>query len=152
MKIRKPLTVDDPRHGTRGGYMAHRKQDIPVCQACKDAEHARAKERYARRKEADVERKDPVLYGGAYKGETVGDQTWKQRDDLPCLVNPDLWFVTGARQKKPAALCQNCPVLSTCGQWALDNRIEWGVWGGLTERDRRAVLRGTSVVEWEESA
>jgi WhiB family redox-sensing transcriptional regulator len=24
---------------------------------------------------------------------------------------------------------------------ALDNRIEWGVWGGMTERERRALLR-----------
>jgi WhiB family redox-sensing transcriptional regulator len=34
---------------------------------------------------------------------------------------------------------------------ALDNRIEWGVWGGLTERERRAVLRKRpQVTSWAE--
>ena len=28
-----------------------------------------------------------------------------------------------------------------CLAEALDNRIEWGVWGGMTERERRALLR-----------
>ncbi len=32
---------------------------------------------------------------------------------------------------------------------ALDNRIEFGVWGGMTERERRALLRKRSdVVSW----
>ena len=28
-----------------------------------------------------------------------------------------------------------------CGADALDNRVEFGVWGGMTERERRALLR-----------
>ena len=32
---------------------------------------------------------------------------------------------------------------------ALDNQIEWGVWGGLTERERRALLRKRpNVTSW----
>lgn len=34
-----------------------------------------------------------------------------------------------------------CPVRALCLAEALDNRIEWGVWGGLTERERRQLLR-----------
>ena len=36
-----------------------------------------------------------------------------------------------------------------CLAEALDNRIEWGVWGGMTERERRLLLRQrTDVVSW----
>lgn len=39
------------------------------------------------------------------------------------------------------AVCYRCPVMELCGEWALSNRIEHGVWGGLTEAERRAILR-----------
>jgi WhiB family redox-sensing transcriptional regulator len=32
-------------------------------------------------------------------------------------------------------------VRTECLAEALDNNIEWGVWGGMTERERRALLR-----------
>ena len=36
-----------------------------------------------------------------------------------------------------------------CLAEALDNRIEWGVWGGMTERERRLLLRQrTDVTSW----
>jgi WhiB family redox-sensing transcriptional regulator len=35
----------------------------------------------------------------------------------------------------------SCPVRTECLADALDNRIEFGVWGGMTERERRALLR-----------
>ncbi len=34
-----------------------------------------------------------------------------------------------------------------CGADALDNRVEFGVWGGLTERQRRAMLKAHPDVE-----
>ncbi|WP_310961551.1 WhiB family transcriptional regulator [Nocardioides terrisoli] len=54
---------------------------------------------------------------------------------------PDELFVRGAEQHKAKVVCAACPVRGECLAEALDNRIEWGVWGGLTERERRAVLR-----------
>ena len=63
---------------------------------------------------------------------------------------PDRLFVTGAAQRKAAALCRHCPVLMECGAYALDNRIEFGVWGGMTERQRRALLAAHPGVRWSE--
>ena len=38
-----------------------------------------------------------------------------------------------------------------CLAEALDNRIEWGVWGGMTERERRQLLRQRSdIVSWSD--
>jgi WhiB family redox-sensing transcriptional regulator len=62
---------------------------------------------------------------------------------------PDELFVKGAAQNKAKQLCGGCPVRTECLAEALDNEIEWGVWGGLTERERRAILRKRpNVTSW----
>ena len=48
-------------------------------------------------------------------------------------------FVRGAEQNKAKQVCAGCPVRTECLAEALDNQIEWGVWGGMTERERRAL-------------
>jgi WhiB family transcriptional regulator, redox-sensing transcriptional regulator len=56
-------------------------------------------------------------------------------------ADPDELFVTGAAQNRAKAVCMGCPVRTECLSDALDNRVEFGVWGGMTERERRALLR-----------
>ncbi|HEX7307306.1 WhiB family transcriptional regulator [Lentzea sp.] len=60
---------------------------------------------------------------------------------------PDQLFVRGAEQRKAKLVCLGCPVRMECLAEALDNRIEFGVWGGMTERERRALLRRRPDVE-----
>jgi WhiB family redox-sensing transcriptional regulator len=69
-----------------------------------------------------------------------------------CLTtDPDELFVRGAAQRKAAVICRHCPVMEECGADALDNKVEFGVWGGLTERQRRAMLKDhPEVVSWSE--
>lgn len=68
------------------------------------------------------------------------DRTWSAR--AACIgVDPDELFVTGAAQRDAARLCRSCPVRLECLADALDSCAEFGVWGGLTERQRRALLR-----------
>ena len=56
-------------------------------------------------------------------------------------MDPDELFVRGASQNRAKAICAACPVRTECLADALDNRVEFGVWGGMTERERRALLR-----------
>ncbi len=56
-------------------------------------------------------------------------------------IDPDILFVQGAAQNRVKAICLGCEVRTECLSDALDNRIEFGVWGGMTERERRALLR-----------
>jgi WhiB family transcriptional regulator, redox-sensing transcriptional regulator len=64
---------------------------------------------------------------------------------------PDELFVKGAAQNRAKQLCMGCPVRTECLAEALDNRLEWGVWGGLTERERRALLRRRpNVTSWRQ--
>lgn len=66
-------------------------------------------------------------------------------------ADPDQLFVRGAAQRKAAVICRHCPVITECGADALDNRVEFGVWGGMTERQRRALLKQhPEVSSWAE--
>jgi WhiB family redox-sensing transcriptional regulator len=66
-------------------------------------------------------------------------------------TDPDELFVTGKAQNKATAICRDCPVVAECLADALDNQIEFGVWGGMTERQRRALLKQhPEVVSWSE--
>lgn len=56
-------------------------------------------------------------------------------------IDPDALFVQGAAQNRAKLICRGCPVRTQCLAEALDSRIEFGVWGGMTERERRALLR-----------
>ena len=55
--------------------------------------------------------------------------------------DPDSLFVQGAAQTRAKTVRMGCTVRTECLADALDNRVEFGVWGGMTERERRALLR-----------
>jgi WhiB family transcriptional regulator, redox-sensing transcriptional regulator len=53
----------------------------------------------------------------------------------------DMLPVQGAAQNRAKVVCMGCPARTECLADALDNRVDFGVWGGMTERERRALLR-----------
>jgi WhiB family redox-sensing transcriptional regulator len=75
---------------------------------------------------------------------TTGHYTWVEHWALQgaCIdAEPDALFVRGAAQQQAKQVCMSCPVIAECLADALDNRTEFGVWGGMTERERRALLK-----------
>ena len=65
--------------------------------------------------------------------------------------DPDMLFVRGRAQREVRILCRQCPVRLDCLADALDSRTEFGVWGGMTERERRALLLAhPDIVSWRE--
>jgi WhiB family redox-sensing transcriptional regulator len=42
---------------------------------------------------------------------------------------------------KAIAFCQDCPVKTPCGLYAIENNINHGVWGGLSIRARVVIRR-----------
>lgn len=83
-----------------------------------------------------------------------GDRTVTWINDWPSVAacrgtDPDKLFVQGAAQNRAKSVCLGCQVRTECLADALDNRTEFGVWGGMTERERRALLRRRpDVVSW----
>ena len=87
--------------------------------------------------------------------EDSGDMAFQQgewRRRAACRDgDPDRLFVRGAAQREAKLVCFGCPVRTECLAEALDHRIEFGVWGGMTERERRALLRRRPEVgSWNE--
>lgn len=68
------------------------------------------------------------------------DQTWAVQAACSA-VDPDSLFVRGAAQRQVRQVCAGCPVRIECLADALDSNTTFGVWGGMTERERRALLR-----------
>jgi WhiB family redox-sensing transcriptional regulator len=67
------------------------------------------------------------------------------------FTESDELFVDGAAQTRAKRLCDECPVLAECLAEALDNNLQWGIWGGMTERERRSLLRRRpDVTSWRE--
>ncbi len=61
--------------------------------------------------------------------------------------DPELFFPIGttgpaaAQIEAAKAVCMECPVRIECLEWALATGQDAGVWGGLSEDERRAVRR-----------
>ena len=63
-------------------------------------------------------------------------------DEANCLgVDPDLFFPErGASTREAKAVCRGCVVSDECLEYALQNSEKFGIWGGMSERERRLEL------------
>ncbi|MCI4043390.1 MULTISPECIES: WhiB family transcriptional regulator [unclassified Streptomyces] len=61
--------------------------------------------------------------------------------------DPDLFFPIGStgpavvQEAEAKTVCRTCPVQAACLEWALENGQDSGIWGGLSENERRALKR-----------
>lgn len=66
-------------------------------------------------------------------------------DDALCRqtgIDDVTWFPgKGGSVKDAKRICLSCPVRRDCLTYALEHFERYGVWGGLTERERRALLK-----------
>ena len=73
------------------------------------------------------------------------DEDWYERALCP-QTDPDAFFPEkGGSTKEAKKICLGCPVKQQCLQWALDNDERFGIWGGLSERERRRLKRGIDI-------
>jgi WhiB family redox-sensing transcriptional regulator len=62
-------------------------------------------------------------------------------------TDPELFFPLGSSGPAQSQIedakrvCQSCDVREECLNWALENGFDDGVWGGLSEDERRALKR-----------
>ena len=72
--------------------------------------------------------------------------TWRNR--AACLdEDPELFFPIGntglalVQIGEAKAVCGRCKVVETCLEWPMESWQDFGVWGGLSEDERRALKR-----------
>ena len=77
--------------------------------------------------------------------ETVEDQEWRKLAN--CLgVDPDLFYPDrGASTREAKNVCRGCVVREECLEYALSTGEKFGIWGGLSERERRRIRRQRSI-------
>jgi WhiB family transcriptional regulator, redox-sensing transcriptional regulator len=65
------------------------------------------------------------------------------QDSAACHgIDPDLFFPVSEEEAGPAlTFCAACGIRAECLAWALKNGERYGVWGGLTEQQRRRLMR-----------
>lgn len=60
-------------------------------------------------------------------------------------IDGELWFPESGgesyAQRQAKKYCEECPVRAECLQFAIVNREEYGIWGGLTVRERQRIWR-----------
>jgi WhiB family redox-sensing transcriptional regulator len=81
----------------------------------------------------------PYRFDGLLPGE---DDRWQDRA-LCSQTDPDAFFPEkGGSTREAKRVCQGCEVKNECLEYALAHDERFGVWGGLSERERRRLKRG----------
>lgn len=86
---------------------------------------------------------DAQPYTGDTPDTLPGEDWW---DRAACLGAPDEAFFPerGGSTYEAKKLCKICPVKGECLEYALEGNEAWGVWGGLSEKERRKLKRSTA--------
>jgi WhiB family redox-sensing transcriptional regulator len=78
----------------------------------------------------------------AYGSEIDGDPLAWQEDALCAQTDPEAFFPEkGGSTRDAKRICAQCTVRAECLEYALKNDERFGIWGGLSERERRRLRR-----------
>ncbi|MBA5846792.1 WhiB family transcriptional regulator [Gordonia amicalis] len=70
------------------------------------------------------------------------EEQWQDRA-LCAQTDPEAFFPEkGGSTREAKRICQGCEVKAECLEYALHNDERFGIWGGLSERERRRIKRG----------
>ena len=73
--------------------------------------------------------------------EDDGLMGWQERA-LCAQTDPEAFFPEkGGSTREAKKVCQSCEVKAECLEYALENDERFGIWGGLSERERRKLKR-----------
>lgn len=86
----------------------------------------------------------PELHDGNYNPvSTLLDAYRDWMDDARCLdADPDTFFPDkGGSTREAKRICDRCTVREDCLAYAMANEERYGIWGGMSERERRRLRR-----------
>lgn len=73
----------------------------------------------------------------------MAERSWM---DAAACAGVDMFPPTEPDQERAARVCAGCPVADRCLEYAIENRLDDGVWGGTTEKQRRKLRRKRAAV------
>jgi WhiB family transcriptional regulator, redox-sensing transcriptional regulator len=74
-------------------------------------------------------------------------------EGLCAQTDPEAFFPEkGGSTREAKSVCSRCTVAAECLDYALEQGERFGIWGGLSERDRRRITRRTATQLDQESA
>lgn len=83
---------------------------------------------------------DPLSFAAGVAGES-GEPDWHDRA-LCAQTDPEAFFPEkGGSTREAKKICTGCEVRAECLSYALANDERFGIWGGLSERERRRLKR-----------
>ena len=80
----------------------------------------------------------------AIADEEAEEQDWQERA-LCAQTDPEAFFPEkGGSTREAKRICSGCEVRAECLEYALAHDERFGIWGGLSERERRRLRRAVS--------
>ena len=76
---------------------------------------------------------------------SLNERDWTEQSACKDIDKSVFFPSTYGGVKKAKAICATCPVSAECLQYATDNDLNYGVWGGLGEGDRERLRRQASM-------
>jgi WhiB family redox-sensing transcriptional regulator len=85
---------------------------------------------------------NPIEAAPALPGLTPEDELWQEKA-LCAQTDPEAFFPEkGGSTREAKRICMGCEVRDACLEYALAHDERFGIWGGLSERERRRLKRG----------
>ena len=88
---------------------------------------------------------DPILLGvpGVRQASSEDDNALAWQSDALCAqTDPEAFFPEkGGSTRDAKKICATCEVRAQCLEYALQNDERFGIWGGLSERERRKLRK-----------
>jgi len=68
--------------------------------------------------------------------------SWVEDGDCRGMETSIFFPERGKKSETAKAICDECPVREPCGEYGVTAPEKFGIWGGLSERQRRIIRRG----------
>jgi len=83
----------------------------------------------------------PVVLQVVFTAEELDELGW--RDEALCAeTDPEAFFPEkGGSTREAKRVCRSCDVRAECLEYALEHDERFGIWGGMSERERRRLKR-----------
>ncbi len=90
---------------------------------------------------AEAQQRMTGIFDLGYEKAEGFSQPWRELA-LCAQTDPDLFFPEKGGSTAPAtAVCHECPVIKECLEYALQHDIRHGIWGGMSDNDRRRIAK-----------